>query len=199
MFTGIVRERGRVVSLDLQEEGGRLVVAAPELAAALETGDSVAVEGCCLTAVAVAGADLSFDLSKETLDCTTLGSLAPGQDVNLEPALRAGDPLGGHFVQGHVDGVGQVRSVEPEGDGVRIWIELAPELSRYCVEKGSLTVAGVSLTVAALAGDAIAVALIPYTLRMTTLGVLVPGDSVNVEVDVTAKYVERLLEEKRER
>ena len=157
------------------------------------------MEGCCLTAVAVAGADLSFDLSKETLDCTTLGSLAPGQDVNLEPALRAGDPLGGHFVQGHVDGVGQVRSVEPEGDGVRMWIELAPELSRYCVEKGSLDGRrrladcgragrrrdrGGAHSVHAQNDDA---------------GRLVPGDSVNLEVDVIAKYVERLLEEKRER
>ena len=193
VFTGIVRELGRVVSLEGDEEQARLVVAAPELAPTLEVGDSLAVDGCCLTVVERREEMLSFDLSAETLARSMLGSLGAGRSANLEPAVRVGEPLGGHYVQGHVDAIGRVRSLEPEGDGVRMWIELPPDALRYCVEKGSLTVAGVSLTVAELTGDAVAVALIPHTLKVTTLGPAKPGDSVNIEVDVIAKYVERLL------
>jgi len=193
VFTGIVRELGRVVSFEQGEQQARLSVAAPTLAPALEIGDSVAVDGCCLTAVEIDGATISFDLSLETLSRSALGSLGPGRDVNLEPALRAGEPFGGHYVQGHVDAVGCVRSLEREGDGVRMWLELPPELLRYCVEKGSITVAGVSLTIAELADDAVALALIPHTLDVTTLGRAAPGDPLNLEADVIAKYVERLL------
>jgi len=193
VFTGIVRELGHIVSREGDEERARLVVAAPELASELEIGDSVAVDGCCLTVVEKQDETVAFDLSAETLSRTDISSLEVGQGVNLEPAIRVGEPLGGHYVQGHVDAVGRVRSLVPEGEGVRMWIELPSDVLRYCVEKGSLTVAGVSLTVAELTDDAVAVALIPHTLEVTTLGKVGPGDAVNLEADVIAKYVERLL------
>jgi riboflavin synthase len=193
VFTGIVRERGRVVSLQGGDEGVRLTIAAPATARSTEQGGSVAVNGVCLTAVAVQDGTLAFEAVPETLRRTSLHRLAPGSEVNLEPPLRAGEPLGGHIVQGHVDGVGRVRSVEPEGEGRRVWIEAPPEILRYCVEKGSVGVEGVSLTVAEVAPDAFAVALIPFTLAETTLGALRPSDEVNLEVDVLAKYVERLV------
>jgi riboflavin synthase len=182
VFTGIVREVGRVVEFD----GGRLVV---EAETAADVGDSVAVAGVCLTVVDGAGTgQLSFDVVPETLSRTTLGGLLPGDRVNLEPALRAGEPLGGHYVQGHVDGVGRVRSI-----GDPVWIDAPSELLRYCVEKGSVAVDGVSLTVAALDDAGFAVALVPHTLAATTLGGLEPAEPVNLEVDVLAKYVERLV------
>ena len=193
MFTGIVRELGRVVSLEGDREQARLVIAAPGLAPELEVGDSVAVDGCCLTVVAKENGTVAFDLSAETLSRSAIGSFGAGQGANLEPAIRVGEPLGGHYVQGHVDAVGRVRSLLPEGDGVRMWLEVPADVLRYCVEKGSLTAQGVSLTIAELTDDAVAVALIPHTLEMTTLGKAKPGDAVNLEADVIAKYVERLL------
>ncbi len=193
MFTGLIREVGTVVSLDGGSDGVRLTVEAPATAAGAELGDSIAIDGVCLTVVAAGKAELSFDAVPETLDRTTLGTLDHGSRVNLEPALRAGEALGGHYVQGHVDGVGSVRSVEPEGDGKRIWFDAPAELLRYVVEKGSIAVQGTSLTVAAVDDGGFAVALIPHTLAATTLGVLEPEDPVNLEADVLAKYVERLL------
>jgi riboflavin synthase len=193
VFTGIVRERGTVAAIDGGEEGIRLRIEAPETAAQAALGDSVAINGVCLTVTARDGASLSFDAVPETLSRTALGRLAPGSVVNLEPALRAGAPLGGHYVQGHVDDVGRVRSLEPEGDGVRLTIEAPDELLRYCVEKGSIALEGVSLTIATLHDDAFEVALIPHTLTETTLAALAPGDPVNLEADVLAKYVERLV------
>ena len=192
MFTGIVRERGRVAALRQTETGLRLDVAAPALAAEVAVGDSVAVDGCCLTATAVSDGHLSFDAVPETLARTALAALEPDVEVNLERAVRAGEPLGGHYVQGHVDGVGRVRSVETDGKDHRVWIDAPPEVLPYCVEKGSICVDGVSLTVAELASDAFAVALVPHTLRETTLGNRRPGDAVNLEADVLAKYVEKL-------
>jgi riboflavin synthase len=180
MFTGIVREVGRVVEFD----GSRLVV---DAATKAESGDSIAVEGVCLTVLD--GSRLAFDVVPETLSRTTLGGLRPGDRVNIEPALRVGDPLGGHNVQGHVDGIGHVRSI-----GEPVWIDAPVEILRYCIEKGSITVDGVSLTIAAIDDAGFAVALIPHTLTATTLGELEPGDPVNLEADVLAKYVERLLE-----
>ena len=183
VFTGIVRERGRVASFD----DGRLVV---ESAIAAQVGDSVAVDGVCLTVTEARDGRLAFDVLVETL-----GRAKPfGAEVNLESALRAGEPLGGHYVQGHVDGVGTVRSVDAEGEGKRVWIDAGPELLRYLVEKGSIAVEGVSLTVADLDERGFAVALVQHTLAATTLGGLQPGDSVNLETDVLAKYVERLLD-----
>ena len=194
VFTGIVRERGRVVAAERNGDGGaiRLRIAAPHTAAGTSLGDSISVSGCCLTAVSADNGELVFDAVPESLARTTLAEIDTGDEVNLEPALRAGEPLGGHYVQGHVDGVGKVRSHEPEGDDVRLLLDVPPELLRYCVEKGSLAVDGVSLTIAALDAGGVEIALVPHTLRETTLAVLRPGDGVNLEVDVLAKYVERL-------
>jgi riboflavin synthase len=193
MFTGIVRELGRVTALEGGREGVRLVVAAPATAGATAVGDSVSVNGVCLTVTDATNGSLSFDAVPETLRRSSLGGLAPGETVNVEPALRAGDPLGGHYVQGHVDAVGTVRSVTPEGDGRRVWIDVGPEVLRYLVEKGSITVEGVSLTVAEIDERGFAVALVQHTLEVTTLGTLQADDGVNLETDVLAKYVERLL------
>jgi riboflavin synthase len=189
MFTGIVREVGTVDSF----VGSRLVVAGPGTATGVAVGDSVSVAGVCLTVVESAEGRLSFDVVPETLARTALGRLEPGDLVNLEPALRVGDPLGGHVVQGHVDAVGCVRSIEPEEESRRIWVDAPESVVRYCLEKGSIAVDGVSLTVAALDDDGFEVALIPHTLEVTTLGRLEPGDHVNLETDVLAKVVERLL------
>ena len=192
MFTGIVRELGTIVSADEHGGGRALVVRAPGVAASTSVGDSVSINGCCLTAESVDGEQVSFHAVSETLARTTLGQIQSNDRVNVEPAVRAGDPLGGHYVQGHVDGVGRVQSVEAEGEGLRVFVEAPDDVLRYCVEKGSVTVEGVSLTVAELAEEAFAVALVPHTLEATTLADLVPGREVNLEADVLAKYVERL-------
>jgi riboflavin synthase len=189
MFTGIVREVGTVAAFD----GSRLVVTAPETDADVAVGDSVSVAGVCLTVVPSDEGGLAFDVVPETLSRTALGDLTAGDSVNLEPSLRVGDPLGGHVVQGHVDAVGRVRSITPEGESRRVWVDAPEAIVRYCVEKGSIAVDGVSLTVAALDDDGFEVALIPHTLEVTTLGALEPGDEVNLEADVLAKVVERLV------
>ena len=194
MFTGIVREVGSVAAVSGGDGGIRLEIEAPATAAHVDVGGSVAINGVCLTAESVDGDRLVFHAVPETLSRSTLGGLTRGSHVNLEPALRAGDAMGGHVVQGHVDGVGTVRSAEAEGEGLRVVVEAASDTLRYCVEKGSITVDGVSLTIAELRDDAFGVALIPHTLAETTLTRLRPGQEVNLEVDVLAKYVERLLE-----
>jgi riboflavin synthase len=188
VFTGIVREVGRVEAVEERGESVRLVVRAPETAAAAAVGDSVSLAGVCLTAVEVADGTVAFDAVPETLRRSTLGRLETGGGVNVEPALRAGDPLGGHIVQGHVDGVGRIRRVVDEG----IEIEAPQDVLRYCVEKGSIAVEGVSLTIAGLGESSFTVALIPHTRDVTTFGGVAEGDDVNLEVDVVAKYVERL-------
>jgi riboflavin synthase len=193
MFTGIVRELGQITSVEGGDDGVRLVVAAPATAREAAVGDSVSVNGVCLTVTHATNGTLAFDAVPETLRRTSLGRLAPGHDVNLEPALRAGEPLGGHYVQGHVDGVGSIRSSDREGDGKRVWIDVPSGLRRYLVEKGSVAIEGVSLTVAEFDDRGFAVALVPHTLAATTLGARAAGDPVNVEVDVLAKYVERLV------
>ena len=194
MFTGIVREVGRVAAVRGDDNGVSLEIDAPDTAATTSVGDSVSIDGVCLTTEAVDGGTIRFHAVPETLGRSTLGRLEAGGAVNVEPALRAGEPLGGHVVQGHVDGVGSVRSVEREGDGARVVLAAPPEILRYCVEKGSITVGGVSLTIAALDEASFSVALVPHTLAATTLGALAPGAPVNLEVDVLAKYVERLLQ-----
>ena len=181
MFTGIVRERARVLSL----EGGDLVV---ESRLEAETGDSVAVNGVCLTVTGREDGHLRFHVIPET----TSRAKPFGAEVNLEPALRAGEPLSGHYVQGHIDGIGRVRSLERDGDDVRLRVEAPPEILRYCIEKGSIALDGVALTIAALDKETFEVALVPHTLAVTTLGELQPGDAVNLEADVLARYVERL-------
>ena len=193
MFTGIVRERGRVLSRDGGPEGAELVIEAPRTAAGTSPGDSVAVDGCCLTATDVSDGRIAFHAVAETIRRSTLGALDPGAEVNVEAALKAGEPLGGHYVQGHVDGIGRVTAADPEGGGVRLRIEAPPELLRYCVEKGSIAVQGVSLTIAAVDERGFEIALVPHTLAATTLAELRPGAPVNLETDVLAKYVERLL------
>jgi riboflavin synthase len=193
MFTGLVREVGVVQAVDGGADGVRLRVDAPETARGAAVGDSVSIAGVCLTVVAVDGGTVAFDAVPETLGRSSLANLRPGAHVNVEPALRAGEQLGGHYVQGHVDGVGTVREVAPEGDGMRVWLDAPRELLHYVVEKGSIAVEGTSLTVAGLDDEGFAVALVPHTLAATTLGGLQPGDPVNLETDVLAKYVERLL------
>ena len=193
MFTGIVREVGSVVAVDGGAEGVRLTIEAPRTAPAIDIGGSVAINGVCLTAEIVEANQLTFHAVPETLSRSTLGELVPGSIVNLEPALRAGDSMGGHIVQGHVDGIGSVHSIAAEGEGLRVTVKASADTLRYCVEKGSITVEGVSLTIAGLGDDAFDLALIPHTIAETTLAGLVPGQRVNLEVDVLAKYVERLL------
>ena len=190
MFTGIVEERGTV----LETGAFRLVVGCHTVVSDSEIGASLAVNGVCLTVVARGLEDLSFDLSEETLARSTLGRLGRGDPVNLERPVTLSARLGGHLVQGHVDGVGEVSGIERDDQGGAVLTTRVPErLLRYAVEKGSISVDGVSLTIAQLAGDGMRVALIPHTLAVTTLGTLVPGDLVNLEMDVIAKYVERLM------
>jgi riboflavin synthase len=192
MFTGIVQELGTVQAIDASGDGARIRIAA-ELAAELREGDSVSVSGACLTAAALADGGFEADVINQTLSLTTLGELEPGSRVNLESALRAGEPLGGHIVQGHVDGVGEVISTAQDGVSRRVRVRLPDGLERYVVEHGSVTIAGVSLTVAGLGDGWLEVALIPETLARTTLGEAAAGSRVNVELDVVARYVERLL------
>ncbi len=191
MFTGIVEERGLVGAMG----GGRLVVDAHTVVRDSDVGASVSVNGVCLTVVERTDTSLRFDLSEQTLERTCLGDLRPGDPVNLERPITLVARLGGHLVQGHVDGVGQVTRVEVDGSGgARVSIRLPGELSRYVVERGSIAIDGVSLTIAAVDDDEITVALIPHTLAVTTLGLAAPGRRLNVEADVIARYVERSME-----
>jgi len=197
MFTGIVEGTGTVVTLARpRADGGaaRLQVDAPWLAGELAVGDSVAVDGCCLTVVASGPTQFAADVVAETLRRTALGRLAAGARVNLERPLALGGRLGGHLVQGHVDGVGRVLGRSSAGQGEEVRVELPADLARYVVEKGSIAVDGVSLTVAGVGQRWFAVALVPHTLATTTLGERAPGDPVHLEVDVVAKYVERLVQ-----
>jgi riboflavin synthase len=201
MFTGIVEGQGEVLELAPSPggEGARLQVSAPWLDG-LRVGDSVAVNGCCLTVTTLRPDGFGADVVAESLRRTTIGRLAAGAKVNLERPLALGDRLGGHLVQGHVDGVGTVTGRDPVGEGPRgeaghqLRLRLDPDLARYVVAKGSITVNGVSLTVMAAGPDWLSVALIPHTMAVTNLGELAAGDQVQLEVDVLAKYVERLLE-----
>ena len=191
MFTGIVEELGRVVS----REGGRIVVRCPIAASDAAIGDSVSIDGVCLTVVAIDGDLASFDISRETFDRTSLGALRTDDPVNVERPATLASRLGGHLVQGHVDGIARVMAVRPDAEGgALLSVRLPAPLLRYVVEKGSITLDGVSLTVAAIHGDEIDVALIPHTLQATTLGGIHPDDPLNLEVDVVAKYVARNME-----
>jgi riboflavin synthase len=192
MFTGLVETTARVRRVDPDGDGVRLEVETP-LAAELAHGDSIAVNGVCLTAVDPGEDGFKADVMAETLRRSSLGPLAAGDNVNVELPLRAGDRLGGHVVQGHVDGTGVVESARDEGFARIVRIGADPELLRYVVEKGSIAVDGVSLTVAEIDGEGFAVSLIPETLERTTLGQAAPGRVVNLEVDVLAKYVEKLV------
>ena len=196
MFTGIVEALGRIGTVQGTGGGRRLTVSVPDESAwRLPLGESVAVSGVCLTVVGSVSGALAFDLAEETLRVTTLGGLGAGDPVNLERPLRFDGRLGGHLVLGHVDGVGRVTRVRREGDGMRVDIEVPARLRPLLIPKGSVTVDGVSLTVAALEEDAFAVALIPHTLAVTTLGDRREGDPVNLEMDVIGKYVRGFLEQ----
>lgn len=193
MFTGIIEHAGTIEAIQVREDGARLVVNAGPLADHSRLGDSVAVNGVCLTVVDPQIGCLSFDVVLETLARTSLGALKEGSRVNLERPLRAGGHLDGHIVQGHVDDTAVLESVAPEGNGYRLRYRPAPDLLRYVVEKGSICIDGISLTVAALGDDWFEVAIIPHTWEVTNLRERQPGDRANIEVDVLAKYVERLL------
>ena len=192
MFTGLIEDIGRIESLQSGGDGARVRIAT-RLAAEIADGDSVAVDGVCLTATTVDAGGFETEAMNQTLTVTALGGLAGGDKVNLELAMKASDRLGGHIVQGHADGVGTVASIEDDGFARRLRVGLGPELIRYVVAKGSISLNGVSLTVAALGGDWAEVSLIPETLERTTLGEAAVGDKLNVECDVVAKYVERLM------
>ena len=194
MFTGIVQDLGTVVERETRGGDLRLVIAFAQIdESRIGLGDSICVQGCCLTVAARAGATFAADLSRETLSLTTLGELEVGAPVNLEPALRAGDALGGHLVSGHVDAVARVTSVEADARSRRLTVGVPQSLARYIARKGSVTVDGVSLTVNEIAGASFGVNLIPHTLAVTTLGALEAGAAVNLEVDQLARYVERLM------
>jgi riboflavin synthase len=192
MFTGLIEDIGRVESLESGGDGARLRIAT-RLAAEIGDGDSVAVNGVCLTATAVHAAGFETEAMNQTLSVTALGGLGAGDSVNLELAMKASERLGGHIVQGHADGIGKVVSIEDDGFARRLRVGLGPELTRYVVEKGSIGLNGVSLTVSALGEGWAEVSLIPETLERTTLGEAAAGDNLNVECDVVAKYVERLM------
>jgi riboflavin synthase len=194
MFTGIIRAVGRVLAREPRGGDVRLTIACERLdLSCVQVGDSLCVQGCCLTAVELDRNTFGADVSRETLARTTLGSLEPGAPVNLEPALRAGDPLGGHLVSGHIDGVARVTEVHGDARSLRLTIEASAELARYLAPKGSVALDGVSLTINESAGTSFGVSIIPHTQSNTTLGQLAVGARVNLEVDQLARYVERLL------
>ncbi|HEY7456884.1 MAG TPA: riboflavin synthase [Solirubrobacterales bacterium] len=192
MFTGLIEDVGTVESVDSGPAGARLRIAT-SLAAEIELGDSVAVNGACLTATSVNGGGFATEAMNQTLAVTALGAVEPGSRVNLELAMKASDRLGGHIVQGHVDGVGEVVAVEDDGFAKRLRVALGPELLRYAVAKGSIALDGVSLTIADLGDSWLGVSLIPETLERTNLGEARPGRKINVECDLIAKHVERLM------
>jgi riboflavin synthase len=194
MFTGIVQDVGSVVSLETRGGDFRLLIAFDRLdPAGISVGDSICVQGCCLTAVELRERTFAADVSRETLSLTTLGDLAPGSPVNLEPSLKAGDPLGGHLVSGHVDGLGEIAAISGDARSSRIEISVPAGLARYIARKGSVAIDGVSLTVNEVRGATFGINLIPHTQAVTTLGALRVAARVNVEVDQIARYVERLL------
>ena len=192
MFTGLIEDVGAVEAVDAGSDGSRLRIAT-SLAGEIEPGDSVAVNGACLTATAAHAGGFETEAMNQTLEVTALGGLVPGSRVNLELAMRASDRLGGHIVQGHVDGIGEIASAEDDGFARRVRLTLDTHLLRYVVDKGSIALDGVSLTVAARGDGWVEVSLIPETLERTNLGELEPGRKINVECDVVAKHVERLV------
>ena len=195
MFTGIIAAVGKIAAIEKADGKATFRLATGKLdLSGLKLGDSIAVNGACLTVVAFAGQEFSADLSRETLDCTTLGQLQPGAPVNLERALSLGDSLGGHLVTGHVDGVGTVVSLQPDADSVRLSIEVPEALARYVARKGSICVDGISLTVNAVAGRIFEVMIVPHTQVETVIRTYEPGTQVNIEVDMIARYLERIVQ-----
>jgi len=196
MFTGIVEEMGAITSLDRTLAGTRMTILASTVMGDLKIGDSVSVNGICLTVVSTGDRDFSVEVSPETLSVTTLSHLTAGSPVNLERAMKLNERIGGHLVAGHVDGVGTIRSRHQEGNAVYFSIEAPEEILHYCVAKGSVTVDGISLTINEVADHSFSVAIIPHTAKVTTLGLKQVNDTVNLESDLIGKYVERLLQER---
>jgi riboflavin synthase len=193
LFTGLVQSLADVVALVPEGPGVRLIVREPEVATTAKVGDSIAVNGCCLTVVKIDDGEVAFQAGEETLSRTNLGELQPGSQVNLESSLRVGDQLGGHYVTGHIDAVGTVDGRQDDAEWSVLWFRVPPLLMRQIAGKGSVAVDGVSLTVVDVESERFSVALIPHTLAHTTLGLRKVGDRVNIETDVLAKYVERQL------
>jgi riboflavin synthase len=196
MFSGIVEALGTVAEIRSEPPGCRLIIREPKIVAETAVADSVSINGCCLTVVEVQGDTMSFQAGPETLARTNLGELKPGSRVNLERALAVGGRLGGHFVSGHIDGVGYLEKRIDQGDWSSFWFHISPQIARQMASKGSIAVDGVSLTIVDSEPERFSVALIPFTLNVTTLGLLKEGDKVNLETDILAKYVERLVEAK---
>lgn len=196
MFAGIVEEMGAVTSLDKTLAGTRMTILASTVMSDLKIGDSVSINGTCLTVVTKGEQDFVVEISPETLSVTTMGQLIPGAPVNLERAMKLNERIGGHLVAGHVDGVGTIRSRHQEGNAIFFTIEAPSEILRYCVVKGSITVDGISLTINEVADHSFSVAIIPHTAKVTTLGLKQVNDTVNLESDLIGKYVERLLQER---
>jgi riboflavin synthase len=194
VFTGIIETTGEIAAIERRGDLTRLTIEAADVAGEVAVGESVAVNGACLTVTGATGAEISFDAVPETLEKTSLGDLVRGSRVNLERALRAGGRLDGHIVQGHVDGVGRGRDLVRDGDDVRLYVECGPEITQFLVPKGSVAIDGVSLTVVGTGDAGFDVALIPLTLEKTTLGERRPGDRVNLEADVLGKYVKQYLD-----
>jgi len=193
MFTGLIVEMWEVDSLRPSATGMTIVLRGGPAAKGAEVGDSIAINGVCLTVTSVNQGRLSFDASSETLKSTGLGSLRPGEKVNIEPALRADGKLGGHFVTGHVDAVGRIRLIEKDGEAWRIEVSASDDVLRYLVDKGSVAVDGISLTVVKVFEDYFTLVIIPHTAKITTIGFRKPGDEVNLEADIIGKYVHRFL------
>ena len=194
MFTGLVEELGKVSGIEAGDAGARISISAPGIAGQISEGDSIAVNGACLTAARVSEDEFSADVMNQTLKLTALGSLESGDRVNLELAMRADGRFGGHIVAGHVDGVGEVTSIVDDGIAKRLSVAVPDDLLPLIVERGSITLSGVSLTVAGIEGDRVEVSLIPETLERTNLGLLGEGDRLNLECDLVARHVRRLLE-----
>lgn len=194
MFSGIIEEMGAIQAIDKGLVGAKFSILASRILEDLQVGDSISVSGVCVTASQVGDMGFSVDVSTETLNCTTLGSMQVGIPVNLERAAKLNARMGGHLVTGHVDGIGLLRSRQQDGNAIQLTVEVPEEIIRYCVSKGSITVDGISLTINGVSDRSIAVAIIPHTASVTTMGLKQIGDTVNLESDVIGKYVERLLQ-----
>jgi len=193
LFTGLVVEMGEIVSVTKRDSGARLFLKAESMSKDAQMGDSISVNGTCLTVVEIKGKTLGFDMSDETLKSTNLGSLRAKDRVNLEPSLRLESRLGGHFVTGHIDGVGTIRTKSATGDVYKIVIGAGNDITRFLVEKGSVAVDGISLTVVEVLSNGFSIVIIPHTAALTTIGFKGPGDTVNIEVDILGKYVSKFL------
>ena len=196
MFTGIIEEMGGITVMNKSLSGAKLTILASTVMSDLKIGDSVSVNGICLTVVSRSERDFSVEVSPETLSVTTLGSFAVGMPVNLERAMKLNERIGGHLVAGHVDGIGRIRSRQQDANAIVLTIDAPPEILRYCVAKGSITVDGISLTINSISEQGFSVAIIPHTAKVTILGLKQVNDTVNLESDLIGKYVERLLQER---